>query len=152
MNNELKSFSSYLVIPTLQSQFDQILKKVGKVLDKLYELPLKPVINSADRTLQQLTTTFKEFEGTSDQLTILLKQSTDKNLVGSIQKSLDSFGKLAKDFSEGSLTHEELQSTLGYMRTTLQQLEPLLLQLNQKPNSLIFSNKKINDIEPRGSN
>jgi paraquat-inducible protein B len=147
---ELETFNEYLVIPTLESQFAQIIKKVNAVMNKIYELPVEPVISSAEEALQEITTTVKEFKTTAMQLEILLKQSSDENLVGNIKDVLENFKKLAADFSEGSMTHEELQSTLRRMKDALAELEPFLSQLNQKPNSLIFNNEKDKDIEPKG--
>lgn len=147
--SELHSFSGHLVIPTLEGQFEQIIGKVGKVMDKLYNLPLEPVLNTANDSLKQVTTTLKEFQSTAGQLEILLKQSSDENLVASIKNTLENLSILSANFSEGSLTHEELQDTFSYMKEVLAELEPLLSQLNQKPNSLIFSSPKTKDIEPK---
>ncbi len=149
--HKLETFSSYVVIPTIESQLELIISKASKVMDKLNDLPLAPVVNSANTALQQITATLIEFQNTTDQLEILLKQSSDQNLVGSIQSSLENFKQLTADFSEGSLTHEELQSTLRVMKEALAELEPLLTQLNQKPDSLIFSNQKQKDLEPKGA-
>ncbi len=151
MMSNLATFSGYPVIPTLESQFEQIVSKMSNLMDKLNGLPLVSIVNSADTALQQVTFTLTEFQNTTAQLEILLKQSTEQNLVGSIQSTLENFKQLTADFSEGSLTYEELQSTLRFMKATLAELEPLLLQLNQKPNSLIFSNQKRQDIEPKGA-
>ncbi len=151
MIQSLGSFSGYPIIPTLESQFEQIVSKINTLMDKLNSLPLTPVLNSADSALQQATTTLNELQNTTSQLDILLKQSTEQNLVASIQSTLENFKQLSADFSEGSLTHEELQNTLRVMKKALAELEPLLLQLNQKPNSLIFSNQKNNDLEPKGA-
>lgn len=150
LTTDLQYFSSYPVIPTLESQFDQIVRKVGKVMDKLYNLPLEPVIISTDEMLKQLTETLKEFKGSANQLELLLKQSTDQELVAGIKSALDNIKRLTLDFAEGSPTHGELQNTLRYMKEALAQLEPLLTQLNQKPNSLIFSEQKNEDIMPEG--
>ena len=151
MMSNLANFSGYPVIPTLESQFEQIISKMSKLMDKLNGLPLVSIVSSADTALQQVTSTLTEFQNTTAQLEILLKQSTEQNLVGSVQSTLENFKQLTADFSEGSLTHEELQNTLRFMKATLAELEPLLLQLNQKPNSLIFSNQKRQDIEPKGA-
>ncbi len=150
MINELNYFSDYLVIPTLESQFDHILKQLSEVMDKVYKLPLEPVLTSADVALHQVTETVKEFKKTTRQLELILKQASDQNLVRSIQGTLGDFSKLAASFSEGSLTHTELQNLLQSMKSTLTELEPLLIELNQKPNSLIFSQQKNKDIEPKG--
>ncbi len=146
----LASFSGYSVIPTLENQFEQIISKASKLMNKVNDLPLDSVVTNVDSSLQQLTVTLKEFQNIAAQLEIMLKQSTDQNLVGSIQDALENFKQLTADFSEGSLTHGELQASLRHMKKVLAELEPLLFQLNQKPNSLIFSNQKNIDIEPKG--
>lgn len=152
VTHDIEEFDTLTVIPTLEGQFSQILKKVSNIMDKLYKLPLEPMIISADDTLKQLSKTLTDFSTASKQLEILLKQSTDTELVNTLQETLDNFSRLARDFSSGSKTNEELQSTLRFMRKNLQELEPLLRQLNQKPNSLIFSNQKNEDIVPEGQN
>jgi paraquat-inducible protein B len=147
----LQLFSNHMVIPTFDSQFAQIITQVSKVLDKINRLPVEPVLTSADQTLSQITDTLKEFKKSSTELTELLKHSTENDLVQSINSTLTSVSRLSRDFSSGSLTHRELQDTLVTMKKALAELEPLLTQLNQKPNSLIFSDSKNDDIEPKGN-
>lgn len=143
-------FNNYLVIPTLAGQFNQIIKRAAQIMDKLYNLPIEPVINNADKGLQQLSQTLAEFKQVATQLTALLKQSNDEKLVNQISHALAEFTRLSNDFSEGSLTHTEIQNTLSQMKQALIQLEPLLTQLNHKPNSLIFSGQKNKDRQPKG--
>ncbi len=152
VSSALNYFSGYLVIPTLEGQLDQILNQLSKVMDKVYKLPLKAVLVSADQALNQVTETVKEFKHSATQLELILKQTADQNLVGSIQGTLNNFNKLAASFSEGSLTHTEIQNLLRGMKSTLSELELLLIELNQKPNSLIISNQKNKDLEPKGAN
>ncbi len=150
VESSLQKFSGHLVIPTLEGQFGQIIEKLSKVMDKFNALPIAPLLNNANDSVKQFSQTLKEFQTTSKQLNILLKQSKDENLVQSIRSTLDEFKKLASGFSAGSKTHEEIQATIYSLKQTLQQLAPLLLQLNQKPNSLIFSDGKGGDFEPTG--
>ncbi len=146
-----KRFSNHLVMPTFDSQFDHIIKQVSKMMDKLNHLPLETVVVSAGNTLQQASETLKEFKSSAEHLSVLIKQSTDEQLVVSIKNALDNFKKLSSDFSEGSITHGELQGTLSNMKQALAELEPLLEQLNRKPSSFIFGSNKSKDIEPKGA-
>jgi paraquat-inducible protein B len=141
--NDLETFSGYTVVPTLESQFDKTINKIGKVIDKLYNLPLESAVISMDETL-------KEFKNMAAQLEILLKQSSDKHLVSNISGAFKNIETITADFSEGTLTHKELQDTMRSLKNTLKELKPLLRQLNKKPNSLIFSSEKNMDIEPQG--
>jgi paraquat-inducible protein B len=143
-------FNDYIVIPTFDSQLDKIISQTSKVMDNLQNLPLNTVVDSANVTLIQATSTLKEFQVSAEQLSALLNQANDKELIASAKDTLDDFRKLSNDFSSGSLTHNELQGALMYLKQALAELEPLLTQLNQKPNSLIFTNHKNKDIEPKG--
>lgn len=149
MISKLDYFSGHLVIPTLESQIDHILAQVSKVMDKLYKLPVEPILRDADVAVKQMTQTIKEFQRTVEPLEAILKQATDQNLVGSIKATLDNFKQLAASFSEGSLTHTELKDLIGTMKGVLSKLDPLLIQLNQKPSSFVFSQQKKQDIEPK---
>jgi len=47
------------------------------------------------------------------------------------------------------MPHEQVMSVIDNLNNRLQQLQPILLQLDQKPNSLIFSNEKGANIQPQ---
>lgn len=149
--SERQTFSNHFVMPTFDSQFDHIIKQVSKMMDKLNNLPLDTVVVNAGNTLQQATATLKEFKTSAEHLSVLLKQSKDEQLIVTIKNALDNFKKLSLDFSEGSITHGELQGTLINMKQALAELEPLLEQLNRNPNSFIFGTNKSKDIEPKGA-
>lgn len=100
---------------------DQILQQITDVLDKVNKLPVENVLVGADKTL------------------------------GNVNASLNDFKKLANSFSEGSQTHSELQELLKKMKRTLNELDPLIIQLNQKPNSLLFGTQQREELEPKGA-
>lgn len=140
LQHHLTHFSGYIVIPTLEGQFEQLLSKTNKLMDKLNNLPIEPIMNNTDAVMKQIHSTLVEFQSMTGELEQFIKQSTDVNLVEDIQNTLNDFRKLLMDFSKGSLTHDELQNTLKAIRESFAELEPLLLQMNQKGE----------DIEPKG--
>lgn len=148
--NTLRHFSGYAVIPTVSNPFAQIVNRFSKLINKLNKLPLGKILNTTDVALQQLTTTMEEVGLVSQQLAVLLKQSSDDNLVGNINAVLINIKKLSADFSAGSATNDELRNTLSAMQDALTELKPLLMQLNQNPDSLIFGRQQTKDIEPKG--
>jgi len=150
ITTKVKHFNGFNVIPTLGDQFDQIINRFTKLLDNINRLPLKKVFNTTDKTLQQAEVTLKEIAQASNQLNILLKQSSDENLVGNINEVLTNIKKLSASFSAGSSTNQILNNTLRAMQDSLIELKPLLMQLNQKTDSLIFGNQQKDDIEPQG--
>ncbi|HED33909.1 MAG TPA: intermembrane transport protein PqiB [Gammaproteobacteria bacterium] len=150
LTTKIKHFNGYDVIPTLGDQFDQIINRFSGLLDKLNQLPLKKIFNTTSITLKQTEDTLKNIGQASSQLETLLKQSSDENLVGNINAVLMNIKKLSASFSTGSPTNQTLNNTLRAMQDSLNELKPLLIQLNQNPDSLIFGNKQKNDIEPEG--
>jgi paraquat-inducible protein B len=148
--NTLKYFSGYAVIPTVSNPFDQVVSRFSELINKINKLPLGKTLNTTDVTLQQLTVTLKDVGHVSQQLAALLKQSSDENLVGHINAALINIKKLSADFSAGSATNDELRNTLSVMQDALTELKPLLIQLNQNPDSLIFGRQQTKDIEPKG--
>jgi len=150
LTTTIKHFNGYNVIPTLDDQFDQIISRFSELLDKLNQLPLKKLFNTTDITLKQVEDTLKNVGQASAQLEVLLKQSTDENLIGNINAVLTNIKKLSASFSAGSQTSQVLNGTLRAMQDSLNELKPLLIQLNQKPDSLIFGRKPEKDIEPQG--
>jgi paraquat-inducible protein B len=120
------------------------------VMDKIVNLPIEPVLESAESAIVQARETLSEFRKSAIQLEKLLAQSVDGKVVEKISTLLVDLDGLILDFSEGSPTHAELQNTLMSVNSTFNELKPLLIQLNHKPNSLIFTDHKGKDLQPIG--
>ena len=56
---------------------------------------------------------------------------------------------LVTGYSKGSETQETLNQTLRGINDLMLEIQPLLLRLNQQPNSLIFSGQHPEDIQPQ---
>jgi paraquat-inducible protein B len=57
---------------------------------------------------------------------------------------------MTENFTQGEPGQKALQEDMDSLKQVLDQLQPLLMQLNQQPNSLIFGGEKQDDIEPKG--
>jgi len=79
---EQGTFAGRPTIPTIASGIDSIAKKVTQLLDKLNELRLEEVTDSADVTLQELTVAITE-------LRALVSSHGVQSLPNSIESSLD---------------------------------------------------------------
>ncbi|MFT7686627.1 MAG: paraquat-inducible protein B, partial [Candidatus Azotimanducaceae bacterium] len=150
MPYEAQMFSEFIVIPTQENQLGLILQQVNLVMDKIVNLPIEPVLESAESAIVQARETLSEFRKSAIQLEKLLAQSVDGKVVEKISTLLVDLDGLILDFSEGSPTHAELQNTLMSVNSTFNELKPLLIQLNHKPNSLIFTDHKGKDLQPIG--
>ena len=138
------TFAGVTVIPSVGGQVGRLLDSVADTVDKLNELPLDEMTVSALNALDQITATLGEME------TILQDDSTH-NIAQTLDETLRQFQLLAEDFSEGSQTHEDIQRAMSSLEQTLLELEPVLRNLRQRPNSLIFGGPGEEDREPEGA-
>lgn len=143
-------FAGHRVIPAINGQFGQLLESVENTLDTINKLPLGEIAQSARDAIDEATATLSELRKSATELEGIMANPASHQLVGNLNATLFSFQKLAGDFSEGSLTHQELRQTLSSLEEVLKQLQPVLGTLRRKPNSLIFGSSQDQDIEPKG--
>jgi paraquat-inducible protein B len=114
--------------------------------EMMNEVNKQHIIANLNDTLvatQALAKTYSVGSASHDQILAMLSQVTE------LVKTADT---LANDFSGGSETYDNLNNTLIRVNTLMRELQPLLLNLNQQPNSLIFSGPQPSDIEPKARN
>ena len=139
-----ETFAGITVIPSVGGQVGRLMDSVASTVESLNELPLDDMTTSAMNALDQITATLAEME------TLLTDEST-QSIVQSLDDTLLRFQELAEDFSEGSRTHEDIQRAMRSLEQTLLELEPVLRNLRQRPNSLIFGGPEDEDPEPQGA-
>ncbi|MFT6733423.1 MAG: paraquat-inducible protein B [Polaribacter sp.] len=147
--DKLETFGKFPVIPTITNEFSQITKKAGQFMDSLNKLPLNNLSNNANRLFSEITKTAKELQGVSKNLETLLASANDEKLSLQLSKTLHGISTLTNDFSDGSKGYEDLRKTLKSLTDTMQELNPLLKQLNHQPNGLIFNSGQTDSIEPK---
>ncbi|MFK8049827.1 MAG: intermembrane transport protein PqiB [Halioglobus sp.] len=147
---EPQTFAKYRVIPAINGQFGQLLESVEDTLDTINKLPLGEIAQGARDAIDEATGTLSELRKSATELEGIMANPASHQLVGNLNATLFSFQKLAGDFSEGSLTHQELRQTLSSLEEVLKQLQPVLGTLRRKPNSLIFGSSVDEDLEPKG--
>jgi len=145
-------FSGYHVIPTAASEIDNLLEKLDTILGTVSKLSLDDLVNNASDAMAEMEIAMVNFSKASHQVDSLLDNAESQFLIANVNKTLAGFEALAKDFSEGSKTHQDIQNMIGAMESMMKELTPVLSQLNHQPNSLIFGGKKTDEVEPRGNN
>jgi len=146
-NNQ--SFGEFQMIPTAASQIDGLLKKVNSILTTIDRLSLEKLVDNGSGAMFEMRRAMVSFDKASAQVNNLLDTTESNELIANVNLTLRSFEKLAQDFAEGSTTHQELQNMILTMESMLKELTPVLSQLNHQPNSLIFSGKKSDELEPK---
>lgn len=101
--------------------------------------------------LTELALTAKDFQKTAQGLTAILNETKQQKVVSQLNTALTQVGQVANDFSAGSKNYQELTNTLMLLQESLQALKPLLKQLNNQPNSLLFEGVQYDFVEPKAA-
>jgi len=122
----LETVSGVTVIPSAPGGFADITEKIESILTSVDQLPLDKTVDrmnkalaTADKTLVSLERTLKEAEVT----------------LQAVRPQAD--------------LYESIRATLLEFERTLDRVQPLLQEVGNQPNSLIFGGKKPLDKEPR---
>ena len=128
--DSISSFNGFTVIPTVPEEIGQIAEKMNQVLNKINKLPLEEFAQNANELLTELSKTAKALQHTS--------QQADKHIIAEMGNTLKEVNKLLKSYQQGSITNNEINQTMQNMQRVLEDLQPLIKQLNRAPNSLVF--------------
>jgi len=150
--SKVQYFNEYQVIPTAASEIDNLLEKLDNILGSIEQLSLDQLVDNASLAMAEMKIAMVNFSNASEQVDKLLDNSESEHLIANINKMLAGIERLAQDFSEGSKTHQDIQKMITALESMLKELTPVLSQLNRQPNSLIFGDKKKQEIEPQGKN
>ncbi|WP_461534896.1 intermembrane transport protein PqiB [Spongorhabdus nitratireducens] len=137
-NGTLNEYRGYTVLPTIKGGLGHITEQVNSLLTKLNKLPLDKTVTglnqtltSADKSLNQVTVTVKKLE-------TLLADIQEKQLPEELQQTLGTLQGTLDDYSAEGELYSELQATMAQLKLMIWQLQPLVRQLNEKPDSLVF--------------
>ncbi|MCU7555242.1 intermembrane transport protein PqiB [Alteromonas sp. ASW11-19] len=147
----LQTVNGIDVIPTVSNEFTQITQKADAILDKINQLPLEGMVEDVRTALLEMKDAAASVEATSDDFDTLVTSIDAQAINDNLNNVLVSMEALLKNYSQGGLSQSEIKETVDAMQETLRNVQPLLLQLNQSPNSLIFSGDRGEDIQPKAS-
>lgn len=145
----VQTISDIEVIPTVSNEFTQLTQKADAVLDKLNNLPLETMIVEVTNVIDDIKAASNRVEQASSDFDTLMGDIDAKALNKNLNEMLINVSALLENYTEGGLSKGEIQETVDTMQETLRNIQPLLLQLNQKPNGLIFSDNSEEDIQPK---
>lgn len=123
---KLDKFGEYAVIPSKPGGFANISKQVENILAKLEKLPLEKTMSKVNAVID----------------------STDNTLVA-LQETLNELQETLDGVQPNSSIYRTLETTMSKLQITLDGTKPLMQEVNNKPNSLIFGNAKGIDVVPK---
>lgn len=146
---ELSYFNDIVMIPTGQGGFSKVADSVTELVDKLNGLPIEAMGDN-------LVGLFREGKDALGNMNLLaqsgeqvISEVHQQRVVESISEAIGEVDKLSQSFSQGSETNRDLQRLLESMSTAFEELRPLLSELKNKPNGLIFTGRDEAEVEPK---
>ena len=110
------------------------------------------MVENVQLAVEDMRLAAESVETASDDFDLLIADIDAKALNSNLNQVLVSLDSLLKNYSEGGFDQSEIKETVDALQETMRNIQPLLLQLNQSPNSLIFSKDDEADIQPKAKN
>jgi len=136
----LAQFGEYSVIPTGKGTFANISNKVEAVLDKVDQLPVEEILEKIDKLkIEELLASMNQTVQTADSVLVAL------------ENTLEELDETLNGLEPDSSLHRSITETMETLQTTLDSISPLVQEISNKPNSLVFGGNKSPDVEPKAS-
>lgn len=143
-------YDGYDVFPTREGELAEVQKQLTSLLDKFNKLPVENTLNSMSAALRASEQTMQSATEMTQSLDKLLQQQDVQTLPADIKSSLKDIQKTLDGFSPNAAPYQNLEGALAQFEQVMRELQPVLRQLNEKPNSLIFGDEKAKDPIPVG--
>ena len=145
-------FGEFHTIPTVSGGLARIEQQANKLLTKFNELPLDQTISNLDAMLKESKQSFAAMRELSTNMNKLATQPGAKQLPAELTKSMQELQKTLQSFSSDSPVYGDLNRSIESLNSLLRELKPAARKVNEKPNSLIFSQTPADDPLPRSAN
>jgi paraquat-inducible protein B len=144
------AYGRYDIFPTRAGGFAEIQKKVSDLLNKFNNLPVEDTLAELTETLKSSQKTMVAVEKIANDLDKLLGQKDTQAIPGEIRKSLQQIQATLSGFGPDAVPYRNFEAAVSRFEQVMGELQPVLRQLNDKPNSLIFSGERAQDPIPAG--
>ena len=136
------------VIPVSAGSFEAIAAQIAQLVDRLGQLPIEDIGDNLNALLAEMTGTMASIQRLAQSGDQVLARVDQEALVESLNRATTQLGELAATYSANSPTNAELQLLLENLTTVLGELGPVLTNLKNQPNSLIFGGSQPDEPEP----
>lgn len=147
---ELARYGDYDVFPTKAGGFAQIQKQISAILSKINNLPVEDTLASLNNSLNASQKTLLATEKMANELAVILANQDTQAIPSEVRNSLQQIQNTLDGFGPDAEPYRNLEQALARFEQVMTELQPVLRQINDKPNSLIFSGEKAKDPIPVG--
>lgn len=149
-SNLSKSYNGHSVIPSMSGSLAQIEEKVFAILDKFSSMPIEVTVDNINNMLASTNNTMQGLNDAVAEIKELVGNQQTQAIPQSINNTLNSLEKTLEGFNQQAPVYGELEQSLGQFQKLMRDIQPLIKELNNKPNSLIFKGQTDTDPEPKG--
>ena len=146
---ERASLLGYDFIPTASDEFTQITQKVDALLNKLNDVPLENVVADIQQVIADMSATADSVATTSDNFNAKIAALDVVAINQQVATISGQLTQLLADYADGSDSYDNINASLRNLQHTLREFQPLLLKLNEQPNSLVFGDALSEDLQPK---
>jgi len=147
----VNKFAGYPVMPSMVSDFSRLEEKLNQLMDKFNQLPLEQSLTDFTDAMEATEVTAERIETLANSVADIVEQPGLQKLPELLQKNLEQLQQLLNSVDESSQTRRQLHRTLSNIEQLSRDIKPLVEQLREQPNSLIFESEKIADPEPKAN-
>ncbi len=146
-----REFEGYDVFPTAPNSLANIESKISLMLDNLAQVPLQKTFNQLGNTMSEVDTTLQRLQQVSDSVRKLVDKSETQQIPADLSAAIRELNQTLETYQADGLIGQPLRQNLVSLDRALNELQPLLRQLRENPNRLIFDSKPKVDIQPRAA-
>ncbi|MCW8357391.1 intermembrane transport protein PqiB [Marinomonas pontica] len=146
-----KEFSGYKVFPTAPDAFANIESKVGGILDNLSQLPLNSTFEQLNRTMNEANETLHQLQAVSKSVAQLLNNADTQQIPTELIATINELNVTLETYQANGQIGRPLRENMVSLGRALNELQPLLRQLRENPNTLIFDTKPRGDVQPKAA-
>jgi len=139
------------VFPVTNTGFSSIEKKVTEILDKLAKAPVNESLQSIKNTMGNANDTLASMKDVSVQVDQLINQPGIQKLPKEVMTTLNQVSRILEAYQTNGEIGLPIKDNLTALEKSLNELQPLLRQLRNNPNTLIFDKKSQPDIQPKAA-
>ncbi|MCB5161351.1 intermembrane transport protein PqiB [Marinomonas algarum] len=146
-----RRYDGHFIFPTAPDTFANIETKVSRILDNLAEVPLAQTFNQLGNTMEEANETLRELQSLSASVTQLLNKPETQQLPADLVGTINELNLTLESYQANGQIGRPLRENMISLGRALNELQPLLRQLRENPNTLIFDRQPKTDMVPKAA-
>lgn len=142
-------FENYPTLPSIETGIARLEQQVSTLLTKLNALPLEDTVLGVNKTLGTINGAIVTFQTAADSLLKVLDNKKTQALPAELASALTELRSVLDGFSQDSEVYDNLNSTMGSLRVTLEHVNQLTRELADRPSSVLIPVKRPPDPAPK---